>query len=77
MWMYSRSLKTGKRGKARTKTDTGTWFVGLSATGSWIGIERIDGSKDGKKSTPDLFWNETSLFNGRGAIAAMKANGND
>jgi hypothetical protein len=75
--MYTRNLKAGKRGKATTKAGTGTWFVGLSATGSWIGIERIDGSKDGKKSTPDLFWNETSLSNGRGATAAMKASGND
>lgn len=74
MWMCSKGLKTGKRAKAKTSPDTGTWFVGLSVTGSWIGIELTSGCRVGTQSTQDLFWNEMSLINGKKETEATHGN---
>lgn len=71
---YGKNYSLGKRAKGRTKADTDIWFVGLSVCGLPIGIRRSNGCKVGMTSTPDLFWNEMFMSNGKKETAERAGN---
>ena len=71
---YGKNSEPGRKARARTKADTGIWFVGLSVCGLPIGIKRSNGCKVGMKSIQDLFWNEMYTASGTKAIEVKVGN---
>jgi hypothetical protein len=55
--MFTKNIKTGKKGRAKTKADIGTLSDGSYECDFQIETKRISGYKAGMKNIPALFWN--------------------
>lgn len=74
MMAWMTNSRPGKKAKAMTRVDTGTWCAGSSSIGCAIETEPSSGLTPGMKNTQAQFLSETFSASGTEAIVARDGN---